>query len=858
MSSKSISASATDAANQALIALVARLNDMVQQVLRSRSQEEKMELSRTIAREVNEAIHSHGRVATYVPPTLLSLAAEIFLAQRRTTQLVEVPDWNRVGMNANMCMKHPLYPKTLGQAPPVTTAAAKPAPAPAPVLVPAPPPAPAPQPASAPQPAPAPALAPLSIRIPCNATSGATAPAGPSKPRKRVLKSKVMLSDTDSDSQKPKEKGKAPADDGDEDVQMAIDPRKLTRKPVIPPKHKGAAPKASELAILKPGKQQKMFMDKGKGQQPSRLDGPLPPCDRCRTKNVDCSVRLTKKGEITLSCTLFHIWKMACIRTDLSRSGNTAVTTPTTTTTKTAAAPVTTHSKTTQTRATVQKKISGQSQVTGSPIQEEEDIHSNVDDAPEVTGTGGTALTPPPLASAADFPDDHWVEPGEDDMSPPSLVMASEDDIRFSPMPPNYNLPSPVAPSATQHPLANEEMEAMLAQIRTDMQELHTCDRMEIDLRHDRLEHHIELAEASDNAMSMQVDEIERDARVQRGLLSECTAEVRGIVRYLREQRSGQATTATPPAYNPPAIAVPGSSISVFACTVTNNVFTPDAYWMGGQTGGDMLGAADGSPVARQNRLPSTSTIVPSLTMRASSPSVPPVGAPLVQPPIVPAVSIPSTGTAHTFITGPSDVPDDGQSISAPLPRTQYGPLSHQRWTVSVNKRNIAVPDDMSMCRMTCPFTGCTFLYYHLYYIPPAHPVASGTHHHWPTRLAWYNYCHGPTWAGPSLLTGEFTEGAPKGLLTHDRASVFLVVIDGLYEVALGVITCRIMRKVAGTLKVGGAQTKKGIDLPWVNGRIDGEVNNLWKNYSKFSGIVTPTFVRITKHDNNNDHKDSE
>ncbi|KAG2094200.1 uncharacterized protein F5147DRAFT_657203 [Suillus discolor] len=130
------SASAAAAANQALITLVSQLDEMVQDVLWSQSQDEKMDLSRKIAHEVNVAIRSYGRDTSYVPPGLLSLAAEIFRAQRRTAQLVVVPDWNCLGNNQDMCMKHPLYSKTLGHAPPVSPAAAAPAPAPAPAPVP--------------------------------------------------------------------------------------------------------------------------------------------------------------------------------------------------------------------------------------------------------------------------------------------------------------------------------------------------------------------------------------------------------------------------------------------------------------------------------------------------------------------------------------------------------------------------------------------------------------------------------------------------------------------------------------------------------------------------------------------------
>ncbi|KAG2069736.1 hypothetical protein BDR04DRAFT_1156410 [Suillus decipiens] len=147
MSSHSTSASAAAAANQALIALVTWLTEMVQDVIQLLSQEEKMELSWKIAHEVNDTICTYGKEASYVPPGLLSLAAEIFCTQRHTTQL------------------HPLYSKTLGATPPIVSAASAtaPAPAPPPAPIPAPPPASTPAPTPVPPPAPAPPLAPAVI-----------------------------------------------------------------------------------------------------------------------------------------------------------------------------------------------------------------------------------------------------------------------------------------------------------------------------------------------------------------------------------------------------------------------------------------------------------------------------------------------------------------------------------------------------------------------------------------------------------------------------------------------------------------------------------------------------------------------
>ncbi|KAG2029399.1 hypothetical protein BDR03DRAFT_1018460, partial [Suillus americanus] len=497
--------------------------------------------------------------ASYVPPGLLSLAAEIFHAQRCTTQFVEVPDWTRLGNNQDMCMKHPLYSKTLGAAPPIASAAPGatapvPAPPPAPTPAPAPPPAPTPAPAPAPPPVPAPARD-ASIRMPKHAASGETVPAGslttwkrrlstsPPVPRsnwsqKPVVKSKAILSDTDttdSEMVKGKGKAKAPEVDGNEDDNVIdvddlpdVQPWKSMRKAVVPAKKQGKLKASQFVATADDEEEDELEEDedaqgksksKGKAtgrktkvQEPPCADGPLPPCERCQAKKVECCPRLTKKGDVALTCTLCHVWKMACIRPDTES----ATVTPTTDTAPPAAT-VTTHSKMTRSKATG-KKMVGKSNAKEKKIQQPSPIEEEDDNIEMFDGTVA-----------------------------PSPAMASEDNIRFSPLPVVHTPP-------TRHPLSHDQMEAMLAQICVEMEDL--C----------RMERRMDLAEASDGAMSMQVDELEWDMQVQRGLLSECTAKVRGIVRYLREHRSAQTPASTPPpAFNPPPITAPGPSISAFA-----------------------------------------------------------------------------------------------------------------------------------------------------------------------------------------------------------------------------------------------------------------------------------------------------
>ncbi|KAG1718906.1 hypothetical protein EDB19DRAFT_1837347 [Suillus lakei] len=255
-----------------------------------------------------------------------------------------------------------------------------------------------------------------------------------------------------------------------------------------------------------------------------------------------------------------------------------------------------------------------------SPIQEEDDNVQMLDDTVDVTGAQQQQA---PLASANDFPPDHWIKPDNDKLPPPppTPAMASEDNIWFSLLPAIHNLSSPAMPSrpgqSTWYPLSHDQMEAMLAQIHFEMEELCTCDQLEIDFWQDCLQHHMDLAEASDSAMSI-----------------------------------GDSSLSAPP--------------NAFACTVTNNMFTLDVSWMGAQTGGDTFGdTADGSPVARHNRVSSTPTIIPPLTMREYGLSVSLVGAPPVQSPVL-------------LVARPSSVPANAQFILAPLSCQQYGLLSHQ------------------------------------------------------------------------------------------------------------------------------------------------------------------------------------
>ncbi|KAG2118673.1 uncharacterized protein F5147DRAFT_767436 [Suillus discolor] len=721
MPSNAITTTAAAAtANQALIALLDRLNQLVEQVLRSQSEEEKMGLSRTIASQLNDAIRSYQTVATYIPLHLLSMAAEIHRAQRGTMCLVQVPDWNLVGSNEDICQGHPLYPKTLGPAPNHLHHL------------------------------PCCLLQSLLYRLPVQqlASLECQPPRPVKKARKAAQKSKWILTDTDTDTDririgngkvkgkgKGNAKGKAKArspsldsdieqmtidvdddlevntrnstrnmmnkpifmfteitgvvintrlmppatadvtdseyepEEDDEDRMEPTDDSQSKRKPNVKPA-KGEEP--SKSGKYGAGADQPKVKGKGKRPHPKPIGAPLLPCERCTIMHLECESWVTKRGEVAHTCTLCNKWRMKCIRPmqpDTPATGTGTTTTPTPPVT-----PIATRSKTT---AKSKTDINAQHP---SPIPEEPDVNVEMDAGVTTTGLPSTAPDEVPAVSADNFCVDRWIELMDDSILPPAPFMDTPDDIRYSPIYP-ARTQRPPSPPTTSIPLQSHqrpclltdlEMQAMLAQIQINMDQLRTCD----DMIHDELSHCID---------RLQADYTEQ-LNSQKGLVDHLTVQMGGIARYLRDNsRTTAAMASTPPSFNPPPIVIPGTpifpeigSISALGRAITNNVFTPDVFSTNARPGGN------GSPVTRHEQAPapastSTSTINPVPTTGESGPPMHPVGALLVPPSTVPMESMPSTSTLRTFITGPSNVPADGQSISAPLPNRSFAPQSRQQ-----------------------------------------------------------------------------------------------------------------------------------------------------------------------------------
>lgn len=264
----------------------------------------------------------------------------------------------------------------------------------------------------------------------------------------------------------------------------------------------------------------------------------------------------------------------------------------------------------------------------------------------------------------------------DDSTLPPAPFIETPDDIRYSPVYPSRTRrpASPVNISVPLQPpqpgsLTNVEMDALLAQIQIDMDQLRTRD----DIIHDDLSHRIDRLQAS----------CTNEFASQKGVVDQLTFQVSGIARYLRDNhRATTAAGSTPPAFNPPPIVIPDTptfpdfgSISALGRAITNNVFTPDVFSTNTRPVGD------GSPVTRHEQVPtpSTSTINPVPTMGESGQHSRPVSALPVPATTVPMASMPSTSTLRTMLTGPPNLPADGQSLSAPLPNRSFAPQSRQQ-----------------------------------------------------------------------------------------------------------------------------------------------------------------------------------
>ncbi|KAG2129656.1 uncharacterized protein EDB93DRAFT_1108643 [Suillus bovinus] len=458
------------------------------------------------------------------------------------------------------------------------------------------------------------------VSIPGGATSGTIA--GPLRPckqqfstsppcpveraRKAITKSKC-LADTETDAvrignnkTKAKGKGKAKArtlspdgDNPDVDKLPVVVIRALPPPP--PPSKKDEMPdwddsEVEEDTKVKPGKGKEPSKSgecqagtkkgdtkgKGKCRRPQPIGSSLQPCMRCTSMNLECEPWVTKRGELARTCTLCNKWRMRCIQAvepAMHTSDKTAMPTH-------PVAPILTCSKMTiKIRNAKKSTRKGSLSVSLVPISEALDVDVEMLDPDAVAGPGDPSPTShdAPLASADDFPADHWIKPVDDHLLSPASFEDTPGEVRYSPvyLACTYRPYSPVTASlplqSDQHPRPSMDVdiEAMLAQIQLNMVELCT---------HDETIH----TKLSDCINRLHAD-YTGQLGIQKGLVDTLATQVSGIAHYLRDnQWTAAAMVSTPPSFNPPPIVIPGtpifpefSSISALGRAVTNNVFTP-------------------------------------------------------------------------------------------------------------------------------------------------------------------------------------------------------------------------------------------------------------------------------------------
>ncbi|KAG1843072.1 hypothetical protein C8R48DRAFT_780809 [Suillus tomentosus] len=395
-----------------------------------------MDQAHEIARQLSQALQQHGRTCSVISPFLLSAAAEI----RVTMNQGLAPQWDRVCNDDHHMQSHPFFPKTTGYQ---HTAAA-----------------PAPASASAPSPEPAPEPAPTRMSVPPIASlprighsqhlvvpstmtdkgkrsdqgtrrtrdDSPDAKSGRKKQRVSKHMSKAIISDTEDEDRRPT------------GTIIVKRPKVAESSGVAPVKSQGTTKHVKQPAAEPPigraqpkGKGKEKNVDIGgsiRGRRPLRANDEeeyTPPCDRCIRES--CLVVVGRKGQAIKSCAKCHFMKVRCERpVSVDTRGPATMRAPKSHPRPKAAPASKSKAKSRTTRATSRARPP-------TPMVESED---SVED-PEVSATGhddaemdlvtdaeqhtdiATEMSaeaadqimddqPGAIASADDFPHDHWLE----------------------------------------------------------------------------------------------------------------------------------------------------------------------------------------------------------------------------------------------------------------------------------------------------------------------------------------------------------------------------------------------------------------------------------------------------------------
>ncbi|KAG2095125.1 uncharacterized protein F5147DRAFT_778819 [Suillus discolor] len=388
-----------------------------------------------IARQVSQALQQHGRLSSVISPFLLSAAAKV----RVTINQGLVPQWNCVRVDDPRMESHPFFPKTVGYVQPA------PEPAPAPALSPVLPPAP--KRMSVP---PIDALPRASCAHNLTVTGTMTdkgkqsdrgtrrsrdnSPnAKPGRKKQKVLKrlSKAIISDTEDKDRQPTGT-----------IVVKQRPKIIKSSGAAAPKSKGMTknvkqPEAeANIGRVQPkgkGKEKAVNIAepvRGRGLLKADAEEYAPPCKRCIGE--PCFVVVGRKGQAIKSCTKCHFMKVRCNRpVSVDTQHPSTMQAPKSHPWSKAALASKLKAKSRTTRATsracpptpiVESEDTADTEVSATSQDDVEmdhdtdaerdtDIAANMSDEP---ADQIMVDQPGAIASAADFPADHWLEATDD------------------------------------------------------------------------------------------------------------------------------------------------------------------------------------------------------------------------------------------------------------------------------------------------------------------------------------------------------------------------------------------------------------------------------------------------------------
>ncbi|KAG2138392.1 hypothetical protein DEU56DRAFT_945524 [Suillus clintonianus] len=506
--------------------------------------------SHDVARKVSQALKDHGRNASVIPPFLLSVAAEV----RDTMNKSIAPDWKRVRDDDPRIHSHPFFAKTVGYVKggkPATGPPSKKLSVPPIDILPT---APPPTTSVAPEPTADKGKRPVRETRKRRSDSPVAAPRS-KKPKVPKPKSKALLTDTEDDADLPtgtvivtkKSTNAAPAPkQADEKIArtLAKGKGKEEEKEVAKPTRGRQMAKADEDKHDDEDQNEDEDEDANTKADPKadpNAETYNPPCKRCGT--APCLVYVGKTGQVAKACTRCHIMKVKCDRPVSSRPARASRS----------------RVRSRNTRATSSVRAATpivESEEDGIPIDApvaaaaDIDVEMSAETAPQEP----IVLDEPRvLASAADFPAEHWQEP-DADAAP----------IPIPPPTPSADLPS--LPSASSLP-TNAEIYQMVLGLTS---------------RLDAMENDFETRIASMRAEMSQLQyEFAFSAETVRGLS--------GMVEQVRQERVAMNHVFPPPRMSH----IGGSTASQLGRRYLPSVFGPSVPPTGQSSASAMVGRPD-------------------------------------------------------------------------------------------------------------------------------------------------------------------------------------------------------------------------------------------------------------------------